>query len=103
MRRAVAKYGCELLQFILDVTTKEINSHFHFNALTEYDRTEKRACMVEINCTERPTFINYASGVFADVDGATLHAMAIVGYGNYNGTDMWIVRNSWSPNWGMGV
>ena len=59
--------------------------------------------MVEINCSEKPGFINYASGVFESDDGVALHAMAVVGYGNYNGTDMWIVRNSWSPNWGMGV
>ena len=62
-----------------------------------------RACMVEINCTEKPGFINYNSGVFTSPSGETLHAVAVVGYGQYNNTNMWIVRNSWSANWGMGV
>ncbi len=46
---------------------------------------------------------NYESGVFdgcnqtnPDID----HAVQLVGYGNENGQDYWLVRNSWTPQWG---
>jgi len=45
----------------------------------------------------------YASGVFngcnqtnPDLD----HAVQLVGYGTENGSDYWLVRNSWTPAWG---
>ena len=60
-------------------------------------------CMVEINCAEKKSFIHYLSGVFTSKGGETLHAMAVVGYGNLRGVDMWIVRNSWSVKWGNKV
>jgi len=44
----------------------------------------------------------YKSGVFDDQEcGTTMnHAVAVVGYGNDDGKDFFILRNSWGTSWG---
>jgi C1A family cysteine protease len=44
------------------------------------------------------------SGVYDDLacDNKTVnHGVVVVGYGALNGTNHWIVRNTWGTNWGI--
>jgi len=58
---------------------------------------------VEAAFTVYNDFLTYKSGVYTHqtggVDGG--HAVKILGWGNENGTDYWLVANSWNPDWGM--
>lgn len=51
-----------------------------------------------------PTFMHYRTGVF---DGCAPphgyiggHAVLVTGFGNFMGTEYWIVKNSWGSSWG---
>ncbi|RZC37668.1 cathepsin L1 [Asbolus verrucosus] len=49
-------------------------------------------------------FGGYRSGVYYNPSCSTskfTHAVVIVGYGNENGMDYWLVKNSWGPDWGQ--
>ncbi|XP_046458637.1 procathepsin L-like [Daphnia pulex] len=53
--------------------------------------------------TVTDSFADYGSGVYDsnDCDGQDPnHAVVIVGWGNQNGVDYWIGRNSWGTVWG---
>lgn len=47
-------------------------------------------------------FPAYTSGVYKHVTGDVLggHAVKILGWGTENGTDYWLVANSWNEDWG---
>lgn len=47
-------------------------------------------------------FTSYKSGVYKHTTGSMLggHAVKIVGYGQENGQDYWLVNNSWNDKWG---
>lgn len=58
---------------------------------------------VEAAFTVYSDFMSYKSGVYKHVSGSEEggHAVKILGWGNENGEDYWIIANSWSSAWGM--
>ena len=51
---------------------------------------------------DQPVFQHYRSGVISvNSCGTSLdHAVLAIGFGNENGRDYILIRNSWGPNWG---
>ncbi|KAH3758408.1 cathepsin B [Pelomyxa schiedti] len=47
-------------------------------------------------------FHNYTSGVYRHLTGRYegLHSVKVIGWGVENGTDYWLVQNSWGSDWG---
>lgn len=72
----------------------------------ENDLKEKLATLgpVSILLDSSPwSFVYYTSGIYNDAKCSKTffdHAVAFVGYGSENGTDYWILRNSWGTKWG---
>jgi len=48
-------------------------------------------------------FMVYSSGVYTHESGSLLggHAVKIIGWGNENNTNYWLVANSWGASWGL--
>lgn len=57
---------------------------------------------VEAAFTVFADFPSYKSGVYKHESGGQLggHAVKILGWGNENGSDYWLVANSWNADWG---
>jgi len=51
---------------------------------------------------DKAVFQQYKSGIFDSTScGTNLdHATLVVGYGSENGTEYWIMKNSWGSRWG---
>lgn len=51
---------------------------------------------------DKAVFQQYTSGIFDSTECGTStdHATLVVGYGTENGTDYWIMKNSWGTGWG---
>jgi hypothetical protein len=48
-----------------------------------------------------PLFQLYHGGIMKHFCGQSLdHGVLVVGYGTDNGTDYWLLKNSWGPTWG---
>merc|ERR1711934_516167 len=61
---------------------------------------EKQPIAVAVNASK---WHLYGGGIVNDANwcsGGINHAVNVVGYGNVNGTNYWLVRNSWGTGWG---
>ncbi len=58
---------------------------------------------VETGFSVYSDFMNYKGGVYKKTASASMlggHAVKIIGWGNEDNTEYWIVANSWGPAWG---
>jgi len=68
------------------------------NMMAEISARGPISCLIAVT----PALETYTGGIFKDNTGAIRpdHVISVVGYGTEDGTDYWIVRNSWGTFWG---
>ncbi|KAJ8919698.1 hypothetical protein NQ315_006226 [Exocentrus adspersus] len=93
-----------------DVPTLTYNNELTFGETVYYIHSDQDQIKMEImingpveaafNVYE--DFLYYKSGVYQNVGGELLggHAVKLLGWGVYNGTDYWLVANSYGVEWG---
>jgi len=75
-------------------------------------KTKNETAIKQFIATKGPVSICVAASPWQYYNGGVLsgtacncmdidHCVQLVGYGVFNGTEAWIVRNSWGPYWGM--
>lgn len=71
---------------------------FTVNRIVNALQTGPIGCVIEAT----QEFIEYTGGILNDSTGAKTpnHAVSLVGYGEENGVQYWIGRNSWGTSWG---
>ncbi|EPB72624.1 papain family cysteine protease [Ancylostoma ceylanicum] len=47
-------------------------------------------------------FLHYKKGIYVHTSGykSGAHAVKVIGWGRENGTDYWLIANSWNSDWG---
>jgi len=52
-------------------------------------------------CLDAEDIMIYTSGIYDGTCGTSIdHCVLLVGYGTTNGTDYWLIKNSWGTSWG---
>lgn len=93
-------------QFDASKAVQVVTGYVDVKAGSEDDLKEKVGTLgVASICIDASSwdFQLYSGGIYDEPDCSSWwldHAVGCVGYGTENGTDYWIVRNSWGTDWG---
>ncbi|CAF2045487.1 probable cysteine protease RDL4 [Brassica rapa] len=102
-------YPYKAVDGVCDAHLKENNKNFMIDGYENLPANDEHALrkavahqpITAIIDSSSREFQLYKSGVFDGTCGTNLnHGVVVVGYGNEDGRDYWIVRNSWGNTWG---
>jgi len=90
-------------------TKYKAKSYSHIGGFLPFGRVDKIATEIMNNGPVQAAFevyqdfMSYKSGVYKHVTGSLLggHAIKVIGWGQENGSDYWLVANSWNTSWGL--
>ena len=83
------------------------SDHYRLDTVEDIQKAIMTGGPVEGGFEVHQSFMHYKSGVYSrewwkfwdpELGG---HAIKIIGWGNQNGTDYWLVANSWGTDWGL--